>query len=333
MLVIIDVHTHIVPEHFPPVGGRKAGNGWPFMEHIEGNRANVMIEGKNFRTVLSSCWDTARRIAEMPAQGVDKQVLSPMPRLLDYEINADDGLELARYLNETIARMVDSAPDRFYGLGSVPLQDVERATRELVRVKELGLPGIEVQTNIAGKNLADPAFRPFLKEVERLGLCILSHAQNPTFSGRLLGEAAENAVGFPVENGLAAAAMVTDGVLVDCPDLRICYSHGGGVFAQILPRLENQWQSGGTLRQALPLSPAAYARMMYYDDVFFDNRTLRYLIEMVGVSQVMVGSDYPFSGWRASLNPEQEFDELGLSAAEREAVGHRNCLRFLGLAE
>ncbi len=136
--MIIDVHTHIVPEHFPPVGNRLAANRWPYMDHIEPGKANVMISGRNFRTVLDHCWNVPRRLREMPEPGyrVDRQVLSPMPELLAYKLNPHDGLDLARYLNEVLIRMVEHAPDRFYALGSVPLQDVELAAAELVTAEE-----------------------------------------------------------------------------------------------------------------------------------------------------------------------------------------------------
>ena len=125
--MIIDVHTHIVPEEFPPVGKRIAGDRWPSMEHSEPGKANVIIAGRNFRTVLSRCWDTSRRVSDMPTEGVDRQVLSPMPELLAYQLEPEDGRDLSRYLSETIARMVDSIPERFYGLGAVPMQDPELA--------------------------------------------------------------------------------------------------------------------------------------------------------------------------------------------------------------
>jgi len=130
--MIIDIHTHIVPEHFPPVGSRPAGDRWPYMDHVEPGKANVMISGRNFRTVLDHCWDVPRRVREMaePTYGVDRQVLSPLPELLAYRLDPHDGLDLARYLNEVLMRMVEQAPDRFYALGSVPLQDVELASAD-----------------------------------------------------------------------------------------------------------------------------------------------------------------------------------------------------------
>ena len=126
----IDVHTHIVPEEFPLVGNRPAGDLWPLMEPQPDDRSgfarsNVMISGRNFRTVLDRCWSGQRRIDEMPDQGMDRQVLSPMPELLAYRLELDDGLALSRVLTDTIARLMDHDPDRFYGLGAVPLQDVE----------------------------------------------------------------------------------------------------------------------------------------------------------------------------------------------------------------
>src|SRR5690606_12160417 len=143
-----------------------------------------------------------------------------------------------------------------------------------------GLYGFEVQTNIAGKNLGDEEFRPVLREAERLGLAVFSHAQNPTFPERLVGSEGANAIGFPMENAFAVGGVITGRVLEELPGLRICFSHGGGTAMQFIPRLQNQWSNGGALQQLLPKPPIDYARMAYFDDVVFDNVTLRYLIDM-----------------------------------------------------
>jgi aminocarboxymuconate-semialdehyde decarboxylase len=302
------------------------------MEHgrTRPDTADIMISGKNYRTVDDQCWRSARRISDLSLQGIDRQVLSPMPRLLDYAINADDGRDLARYLNETIAEFVQSYPERFYGLGSVPMQDVDLAVAELAGVKALGLHGVEITTHVNGISPGDPRFLPFWKEVERLSLSVFVHGQDPTFSKRLVGPAyLENAIGFPMENALAAASVVTGGIMEACPELRVCFSHGGGPFTMVLPRIQHLWHNNASLQEAMKRPPVEYAQMLFYDDILFDNRALRYLIEMVGSSQVLIGSDYPFMS-RPQL-PSDEFEVLTLSADDAEGIGWRNCLRFLGV--
>lgn len=330
--MVIDVHTHMVPEDFPPVGSRAAGNRWPCMDHTGPDTANVMIAGRNFRTVLDRCWSVPRRLREMAAAdyAVDRQVLSPMPELLAYGLEPRDGLDLARYLNEVLIRMVDQAPDRFYALGSAPLQDVDLAAAELQRVKSLGLHGVELLSNVNGKSLGEPEFLGFFKAAEELDVPLFVHAQHATFMDRVVGpEFIENIVAFPLEGALGIAGMITGGLMEACPRLRLCFSHGGGTFTQLLPRMENAWRKNPGFRGLMPRNPSEYARMFFYDDVFFDNRTVRYLIDTVGASQVVIGSDYPFNF--RDQSPEDEFDDLGLTAEEREWVSSRNCLRFLGL--
>ena len=329
--MVIDVHTHIVPEQFPAFGGRVAGDAWPHMDHIAPGQANVMISGHNFRTVTDQCWNIPRRLGDMLDEGVDQQVLSPMPELLAYRLSPTDCLELSQHLNETIAKMVSESPDRFFGLGAVPLQDPDLAAKELTAVKSMGLRGVEVLSNVNGENLGDAKFRGFVKEAEWLDMAVFVHSQHPTFESRFVGPAMlENVIGFPIESGLAAAGVITGGLLQDCPDLRICFSHGGGVFGQLLPRMEHVWNERPPMREILLEAPSVYAKKLFYDDVFFETRTLRYLLDMVGVSQVMVGSDYPF--FTRHMLPAKEFEELGLSAAEAEATASGNCLRFLGVS-
>ncbi|MBM3940581.1 MAG: amidohydrolase [SAR202 cluster bacterium] len=330
--MIIDVHNHIVPEQFPSSAGRAAGKKWPYMEHIEPGKANVMIEGKNFRTVQSGCWAVPRRVAELGNQAVDRQALSPMPQLCDYSLDLKDGSDLAMFLNETILRMIEAAPDRFYGLGSVPLQDVDAAAKMLSKVKSMGLHGVEIVSNIEGVSPGDPRFIPFFKEAASLGLAVFIHAQHPTYMDRLVGHPMlENSIGFPIESALAAASMITGGVIDHAPGLRVLFSHGGGNFLLLLPRLNNAYSGQGPLKGTVKRAPMEYAREFFYDDVLFDNRAVRFLIDMVGVSQVMIGSDYPFMTRKQTA--DQEFTELKLTAEERELVGSKNALRFLGIGD
>ncbi|MPZ15589.1 MAG: amidohydrolase family protein [Chloroflexi bacterium] len=337
------MHAHVVPDRFPPAGTRASAARWPSMDHFEPGRAKVMIAGENFRTVSEQCWNPTRRITDFTREGVDAQVISPMPELLSYWFTPEDGLAFARLTNEFIASLVQASPRHFYGLGMLPLQDVDLAAKELGSLRQMGLLGIELGSNILGASLGEPRLLPFFQEVERQGLAIFVHALHPTTKDRFVGPPGlDNPVGFPTDTGLTIASLITSGTLEQVPSLRMAFSHGGGTFPFFLPRLEHAWSgtwngeppdpsqpSRGAVRQALPRSPTAYARKLYYDTLLFDRRAIRYLCDMVGTSQVLVGTDFPFVPRERPVG--KTLRSVGLSDDELEAIAWRNCLRFLGL--
>ncbi len=343
-MIVIDMHCHVVPERFDDPGTRASAREWPVMEHFEPGRARVMINGSNFRTVTNQNWDAQVRLDDMDREGVDVQVISPMPQLLSYWFTSRDGLEIARYLNEFIAEMVHYSPGRFHGLGIVPLQDPDGATRELAEVKARGLRGVEIGTNIIGLSLAETRFLAFFQEAERLDLSVFVHALHPTMPERVQGpDVAVNAVGFPTETGLTIGSMIAAGTIEAVPNLRLGFSHGGGTFSALLPRMQNAWSRTwngeppvagapeSPLHEALPQSPLDYARTLYYDTLVFDRRTIRYLADMVGVSQLTVGTDYPYAEREDPVG--LTLRSAGFTPDEVEDILSRNCLRFLGLSE
>lgn len=341
--MIIDMHCHVVPKDFDPAGSRASARDWPLMEHFEPGRARVMIGDSNFRTVTSQNWDSDRRIEDMAREGVDAQVISPMPQLLSYWFTARDGLEMSRYLNEFIAEMAHFFPDKFHGLGIVPMQDPENATKELTEVKKLGLRGVEIGTNVVGLSLAEERFLPFFKEAERLDLSVFVHALHPTMADRIQGpETALNAIGFPTETGLTIGSMIAAGVIEAVPELRLAFSHGGGTFPALLPRMQNAWartwngEAPGPdapvtpLRERLQKSPYESARTLYYDTLVFDHHAIRYLADLMGTSQLTIGTDYPFAEREQPVG--KTLASMGFSTDELEDMTSRNCLRFLGIS-
>jgi aminocarboxymuconate-semialdehyde decarboxylase len=326
--MLIDVHTHIVPEALPDFARRAGGERWPRMDRVDACTANVMISGRNFRTVTDQCWSVPRRLSDMEGEGVGRQVLSPMPRLFSYWAAPDEARDFCRYVNETLAAMVQAAPERFYGLGIVPMQHPELAAQELDGLRKLGLHGLEIGTNIDGRSLGDPRFLPFFQELERQGLPLFVHAQDPTDAGRFSGAPVlGNLIGFPQENVLAAATLITGGVIERCPRLKVLFSHGGGGFAMMLPRLDQGWR---TMGQYLPRLPSEYARNFYFDTLLYDAGAVRYLIERFGPQRVTVGSDYPFV--IREVPPGRHLQGVaGLSQADRERIHSRTALEFLGI--
>lgn len=326
--MIIDVHTHVVPHKLPDFAGRAGGSRWPSMEPVDDCHCRVMISGKNFRTVSDQCWSTNQRIQDMVSEGVERQVLSPMPNLFSYWGEPGDTLDFSRYINEQIAEMVRAEPERFYGLGQIPLQDPELAAKELGAIREMGLLGVEIGTNVNGKSLGDPMFLPFFIEAEAKGIPIFIHAQHPGGTDRFTGaKFLENLIGFPQENTLAAATLITGGVIERCPGLKLLFSHGGGGFGLVLPRLDQGWH---TLEEYLPKLPSSYAENFYFDSLFYDAHGIEFLVNKFGVERVMVGSDYPFVV--REIPPGKHLGKVAnFNAAQIRAIHSETCLDFLGL--
>ncbi len=326
----IDVHTHVVPDRLPPYAGKHADAPWPSIRKVDACHAHVMIGGKVFREIDDACWSDARRIEQMQPMGIGLQVLSPMPELLSTWMAPEDGAALARFVNERIAETVQRQPQRFAGLGMVPLQHVDAAIAELERaVGALGLRGVEIGTNVEGVPIGAPRFEPFFAAAADLGAAIFIHPLRPVGMERLVGPPIlEQGIGFPCETAFALASLVTGGTLQRHPALRIAVSHGGGAFGQVLPRLQHMWSLAPALREGRA-APAELARWLFYDTLVYSPLALRYIADLFGIGQLVLGTDYPFL--IMEKEPVARLDALGLSPEQRSMVLAGNARRFLGM--
>ncbi len=324
----IDIHTHVVPEKFPAYAGSHRNVPWPSMVPAQACHAHVMIEGKNYRTVHQSCWLAEDRLADMDRLSIGMQCLSPMPELLSYWLPADDAQILIRHVNDTIADLVARFPKRFCGLGGVPLQDVDLAISELEYLrKQLGFPGVELASHVNGVSIGDPRFEAFFDAAEKMKAAIFVHALRPAGQERIVGPASEQAVCFPGDIGLAVASMITGGMAERHPDLRMAFSHGGGVTPLLMPRLDRAWEIMPALRDLLPQKPYAYARRFFYDTILFDPASLRHIIAAFGESQILLGSDYPFT--MGEPDPVRFLERSRLEPGVLDALKAKNAQRFL----
>ena len=328
----IDIHTHIVPADFPAYAGKHGGAQWPHMEPgHDCHHKNVIIDGKNFRTVSDACWDVDVRKGAMAEMRITRQVLSPMPELLSYWLPLDDAVPLIRHVNDTIAGMIARDPARFAGLGGVPLQDPELAARELERLMRDGFRGVEIGSNINGVPPGDPRFEPFFAAAEQLGAAVFVHAMHPTGKERIIGPAQlASYISFPMETAFAISSLMTGGTLTRHPKLRFGFSHGGGAFATILPRLAHGYRLKPDIAARIGIPPHEHARKLYYDAMTFDAPTLRFLIEVFGKTQICLGTDYPFD--IHERRPVEAVAELRLSEGDLQLLHHDNAVRFLGEA-
>jgi aminocarboxymuconate-semialdehyde decarboxylase len=290
----VDAHTHFVPSAIPAAPGRNAR--WPSIKRTQGDEAAVIIGGKFFRGIDSRSWSADRRLEDMDEDGIDVQVVSPMPELLSHWFPANDADVLADHVNHGITELCALRPERFVGIGMVPMQDPALAARRLTTVKSLGLVGIEIGTHIDGIPLGDPRLDEVYAAAEAHDIAIMVHPLYPVGLERIGGSPALAALAaFPLETALAATSLLTRAVTERFPRLRVLLSHGGGALAWILPRLRQVKALGTSSRDLFARDPTEMAHGFFYDTLLYDDAALRFLADAVGTENLLVGSDYPFA--------------------------------------
>jgi aminocarboxymuconate-semialdehyde decarboxylase len=329
----VDFHTHFIASGFPDMEGKYGGEGWPRLVHDGACDADIYYAGKHYRRIDERSWDAERRIRDMDAESVDVQVISPIPVTFGYRFSAEAVLELAQMQNEEIARAVSVAPQRFVGLGTVPLQDTERAAVEVRRaVRDLGLAGVEIGTNVRGRNLDDEELEPFWQACIEVGAAVFVHPASVLAPERTEKYRMAYSIGYTTETGIAAASVIMSGLLDRYPELRLCFAHGGGTLPWLLPRLDQTWHTFEEVRATIASRPSDMAKLLTYDTLTYDTINLRLLIERLGVERLVMGSDYPFPLREAPAGKVID-DLVGVSMEMRERMLGRNALRFLDREE
>jgi aminocarboxymuconate-semialdehyde decarboxylase len=324
----IDFHTHGIPRELPRLAERHTGD-WPGLLATGPCTADLRLGDRFFRSLDDRCWDPARRIEDMDAEGVALQVVSPIPVTFSYRLDAAGVEELARVQNEWLAGLVRERPSRFAALGTLPLQAPDRAAAMVPGLRgDLGLHGVEIGSNVDGRPLDDPALEPVFAACADNDVVVFVHPWQVLGEERLSAHGLYYSVGMPAETAAAAATLVLGGVLDRHPRLRVVLAHGGGAFLALLPRID---RCTAMLPGLTPPAqdPSAYATRFWYDSLVYDPGTLRGLVEQVGADRVLVGTDYPFP--IAERPAGAGAHAAGLSAGDTGAVLHGTAAALLGL--
>lgn len=293
--MIVDFHNHFLPERFPALPAGLVEPAWPSMRPEPAGGATLLVGERPFRAFDDIYWNVDRRIAAMDSDGVDLQLISPLPEILSYWLDPSAGALLCAEVNRQCAAMVRQAPDRLKGLAVLPLQDVDAALREIEEVGRTdGLVGLFVGSNVNGVSIASERFDPVFAAAERLGLVVFVHGIRPGSLERLEGPPLMGAViGIPQENMLAVASFMARDVLGRFPGLKLVFSHGGGGLGSVLDRMDLVWSKFPALREGIPTAPTEYARRFWYDTAVFGAPYLRYLVERFGADRLLAGTDGP----------------------------------------
>ncbi len=328
----IDIHTHIMPETMPNWVSKFGYGEFIHLEH-RNCKACMMKGDRLFREVEANCYEPAARLTEMDDTEVDMQVLSTIPVLFNYWAKPADGYETSRFFNDHIADVVALHPKRFLGIGTVPLQDIDLAIREMERcVNELRMPGLEIGSNINGLNLGDPVFSPFYKRAEELGCALFVHPWEMMGEQQMQKYWLPWLVGMPAETSRAICSMIFSGVFEQFPKLRIAFAHGGGSFPLTIGRIEH----GFLVRPDLvaidnPVNPRDYIGRFWIDSLVHDEKAFRFILDLMGSDKICLGSDYPFP--LGEHRPGSLIENLNLGPALNNKLMFGNALEWLGIPE
>ena len=329
-LAVIDIHSHDVPRGWPDLAEATGAPGpWPSLRIESEREAMIMLGDREFRRITDQCWDPEVRAADMNADGVDLQVVSPTPVFFSYARPAHAAAKVARIFNDLALEICAGLPDRLLPFCQVPLQDVDAACAELDRSLAAGHVGVEIGNHVGDRDLDDPGVVEFLQHCAAQGAPVFVHPWDMPSSPRLDRWMAQWLVGMPAETHLSILAMILGGVFDRVsPDLRICFAHGGGSFPYWVGRMDNAWHQRPDLVGVSAQPPSAYLDRFSVDSVVFDERALRLLVDTMGAERVMLGSDYPYPlGERPSGRVVR--DASFLSDDERALILGGNAETFL----
>ena len=291
--------------------------------------ASDAVNGRMFAAIGSKLNGVSERIADMDRLGVDVQAISPNPGQYYYFTPPELGRELASTINDGIAEAVAQAPDRLVGIGTVPLQNTEMAIAEMHRaVRDCGMRGIEIGTNVGGRDLADEALRPFFAAAEELGVLLFMHPLGFTQGDRLAEHYLNNLIGNPLESTIALSHLIFGGVLDAHPGLKLCVAHGGGYLPSYRGRMDHAFRAREDCRQHITREPSSYLNQVWFDSLVFDRAQLNFLVETYGADRICMGSDYPFD----MAEPDPVGFLSGLAEEDRTKVIGGNAAKLLGIA-
>jgi predicted TIM-barrel fold metal-dependent hydrolase len=273
-------------------------------------------------------WRVEDSLAMMDRHGVATQMLSVSSPSV-YLFGADKAARLARAVNEEGAGYAEAYPTRFGLFATLPLDDAASSVGEIEHAfDKLGADGVVLMTNARGVYLGDRKFDPVFDALNARKAVVFLHPTSPAcFEALAMGRPAPM-IEFPFDTTRAAMNLVFSGTTQRCPDIKFILPHAGGTLPFLVQRIV-----GGGRRSPNPMDPAAALaemRRFYCDTAGAANvHAIPALLQLIPVSQILFGSDYPFTPEATVENFVKFLDETALFTAEdRIAIARENATKL-----
>lgn len=329
--MIVDTHTHFVPPS--AIRPAEAGERWHGIQFGRNARGKITSSVGSISQEIP--WPTPletpdARIGSLNKRRVDVHMISISPTMYWYGLPVADARSFARQTNDDLAKIVAGHPDRYVGLGYLPLGDTATAVAELERcVRDLAMPGVMIGTNVNGQDWDSADLFPVLQAAEQLGAVLYFHPARGRADSWLSKYHLNNVIGNPLETAMALATLIFGGVFDRLPKLKTCFAHAGGYGVLGVGRM-NHGHEVRPEASGIEKLPTDYVRACWFDTITHNERALRYIVDMVGASQVVLGSDYP-----ADMGEPYPVDWIqgcgSLSVDEKTAILGGNAEKLFGL--
>jgi aminocarboxymuconate-semialdehyde decarboxylase len=313
-----DMHSHFIPQEFIDTIS-KPGSKFQAKLVMKGDEPWILHDQGYGYPLTPGFHKTTVRLADMARTKLDMAAVSAAPTLFYYYADPKLALDIAKMTNDGIYGLTKEHPDKFVGMGTLPMQDVELATKELRRcVRDLGFKSIQIGSHVEWTQFDDPKFVPFFKECEELGVFILFHpyyvGTKEMFSKYYL----TNLYGNPLDTAVTISSLIFGGVLDKCPGLKVAFTHGGGFFPYQIGRLKHGYEVRQEPKVNGAKSPEKYMHQLYFDTIVFMEKQLRFLVDLAGADHVLIGTDYAFD--MAEAAPVDFVRGAGLTDAQVKAI-------------
>lgn len=327
----IDVHAHILTEETMKLLNKEAPGFNLKLTDVDADFGTMHFGAVSYKKFPRGGWDVDKRLADMDKAQYDLQVLSVIPQTVAYDEDPSLALTMSQVQNDQIAALVKKHPDRFVGLGTIPLQSPDAAVTELKRiVGELGLKGVMIGSNVKGRNFDDPALEPVWAAAAELDAFVFIHPTTTAAADRLKDYYLRNFIGNPLDTTIAAASLLYAGVLERYPNIRIYLSHGGGFLPYQQNRFIHGWRERDEPKRSLKVSPEASLNRFLFDTILHGAKPLEFLIGQNGADHVLLGSDYPFD--MGQYDGVDLVNSLSIPDADKRQVLVDNARRLLKLS-
>ena len=333
----IDAYTHFFPKPFfdrlSDVAGEykdmgKRVRAIPALYDLD-VRKKIVAGHKDYAQILSYPQPPIEAIAKTPAQ-ID---------------------ELIRIINDGLAELCAKEPDFFPGwVAQIALDAPDAGVAEAERaVNQLGALGVQIYTNVLGKPIDRPEYRPFWAKMNELGKPVWLHPTRGAETPDYIRETKSLyeiwwTFGWSYETATAMARLVFSRIMDDHPNLKIITHHFGGIVPMLEGRLGPGMDVLGSrtsdedyvsLRKCLKKRPLDYFKQDFYADtaVFGATPATKCGLEFYPVDKIVFASDCPFDPENGTMFPRETLrilESLELDKETRDKIFYKNLERITG---